>query len=241
LRTGYVVDPAETTTDIATNYGPMTHSLFDEFNALGDFSCTYPGTALVARMRVQTSVPNGIPIPWVWDCTVPSSPWWASSGKIETGPSWMPGYTGQRYIYQTFKWSPARIAALQNCGTDRDNMTYEPDATFDNTDGLHYFGRKKSFASNLPRRYNDTRFSDSDDRPTYTVGSGDALQLVADKTYFTLIRTAAGNASSDQGGLVGQLGNPKACYSTWCIFSNASEILVPEWQVPVPGSKTWNH
>ncbi len=243
LRTGYVVGPSETTADITANYGPMTQSLFDELNAFADVSCAYPGSALVTRLRVQasTSGPNGIPIPYASDCHVPSSQWWPSQGKIETGPSWMPGYTGQRRIYQTFKWSAATIAAIQECGADDHNITYEPDAVFDNYDGLHYFGDKKSWASNLPRKYNDTRYSDSENTPTYTVGSADALQLVASKTYFTLIRAAPGNTTTDRGTLVGQIGMriPKPCYSTWCVFSNASRILVPAWDVPVPGVLSW--
>jgi hypothetical protein len=122
-------------------------------------------------------------------------------------------------------------------------LTYEPDAVFNNLDGQTYFGRKMSFASNLPRRYNDTRWDDTHERPTYTVGSGDALQLVSDKQYFTLIRTAPGNALSDTGSLVAQIGkrSPYTCYSTWCIYSSDSEHLVDEWGVIVPGTRFWSH
>jgi len=244
LRVGYIVDPEASTADLIADYEPMIISLFDEFNSFQDVACSYPGTARVSTMRVETSTggPNNIPIT-PYTCTVPESPWWPATGKIETGPSWMEPYASrnQRYIYQTFWWTQDSLDNIWNCDSLSHNWTYEPDAKFDNYDGLHYFGRKMSWASNLPRKYNDTRWLDSDNEPTYTVGTADAFKLQAGKTYFTLMRTKAGNASTDRGTLVGQIGRRVIgfCYSTWCIDPRASEVLVSPWDVPVPGARLW--
>jgi Right handed beta helix region len=248
LWTGYVVGPDETSSAVIAEYEPMTRSLFDEFNSFTDVSCPYPGNALVARMQVRSGDSASPPtITYPLDCEVPDSAWWPSSGRIMTGPSWVEPYASrnQRYIYQTFTWNTSRIAAIQACANNQyyKNLTYEPDAVFNNLDGQSYFGRKMSFASNLPRRYDDTRFDDNPDTPTYTVGSGDATQLVADRLYFTLMRTNPGNAVSDTGSLNAQIGKrrPRFCYSTWCIYAQATEPLVGEWGVSVPGTRFWSH
>jgi hypothetical protein len=244
LRTGYVIGAGETSAEIVANYAPATQSLFTEFNSFQDISCAYPDTAPIATIRALASSAgsDGIPIT-PFTCQLPTTPWWPASGRIETGPSWLEPYASQqlRYIYQTFTWTQDRLDNITNCDEATHNWTYEPDATFDNYDGLHYFGRKMNWASNLPRKYNDTRWEDSDNEPTYSVGTADAFALQAGKKYFTLMRTAPGNASSDRGKLVGQIGRREIgrCYKTWCIDSRDSKFLVDAWYVPVPGTKTW--
>ena len=243
LHTGYVVDPAASTTDIAADYEPMTRSLVDELNSFETMSCPYSGSPLVNRMMVQTSAPapTGSPtIPGNWYCSGDAH-WWPSSGTIQTGPSYRPGYIGQRFIYQTFKWNASNLSTLvDECSY---KATYEPDAVFYNYDGLHYFGKKRSWLSNLPRKYNDTNFKDSENELVYTVGTANALQLVAGKDYATLIRTDPGNADIDTGKLVGQAGIrvPSICYSTWCVYPKDSEFLIDAWDYSVPGFMSWSH
>lgn len=86
-----------------------------------------------------------------------------------------------------------------------------------------------------------TRDNDNPDTPTYTIGSADASELVAGRTYWTLIRTTAGNTNQDQGYVYGQIGHrtPNLCDSAFCIFSDESKILVDQWDVTVPGIKVW--
>jgi parallel beta-helix repeat protein len=245
LWTGYLIDASQSTSDVVNDYGPMTESLFDELNAFGDVSCTYPGNAPIAVMTVEAdhARPDPITLPPDWFCDYSTVQWWPSSGTIQTGPSYRPGYTGQRYIYQTFIWPQQRIDDLKDCDSHFKNSTYEPDAVFDNYDGLHYFGQKRSWASNLPRKYSDTRFSDNSNEPTYTIGSGDYFKLVGGKRYYTLMRMAAGNATTDRGKVQAQIGvrQPSFCYSTWCINSRKTEPVIPAWQLDVPGYATWSH
>jgi Right handed beta helix region len=245
LETGYVVDTGESSSDIAAGYEPMVHSLFDEFNSFGDYYCAYSGTAKISFLKIKwppipvCAILIGCIYPQPDNCGADEFSWWPNHGTIQTGDSYRPGYEGQRYLYETMVWNQDRIDHVKGC---TDNATYEPDATFDNTDGLHYFGNRRSWASNFPRKYKDTRRDDPPSRPTYTIGNGDMTKLVGGRTYFTLQRMNPGNTATDRGSLYGQVGYryPFFCYSTLCIFAIRSQPLIPAWDLPVPGYREWS-
>lgn len=229
-----------TPTEIADAYAPTVASLFDEVNATGDFSFTYSGTAPVQRMRMKLAGPSTSSI--AFPASPCFDPWWPTEGYVEVGPSNQPGFVGKRRIYQWFRWNAANLLYFKAC---RGNLTIEPDAVFDKSDGLTYLGTKTGAKlSNLPRHYDDTRVDEVvGDETSYTVGSADAQQLIAERKYFTLIRTNPGSASTDQMFVRFQNGVriPAGCYSTWCVYSaavGAEQVVLPKWQT-VPGSFAW--
>ncbi len=163
--------------------------------------------------------------------------WWPNSGHVSVQPSVNPD---QRYVYQSFSWDSTRLNNLKSYPS----VTYEPESWFNNYDGQLYLGNTvKSWSSDLPQSYLDTGFADGNKEKGYTVGTAKASDLTANRSYYTQIWTNLGNASSDTGKLNGQRGKriPDWCYSTWCIFPQATTFLVPAWQVPVPGSMSWSN
>ena len=138
-----------------------------------------------------------------------------------------------------------RLANLDRFKDCRDNLTYEHTAVFYNYDGLHYHGRKLSWLSNVPRKHNDTRWSDNEDERIYAIGVGDVHQLsLLAMRYFTLIRTTPGNASADVGKLLGEHGHrqPGVCFSTWCMYQLNHEFIIDAWKLDeVPGARNWTH
>jgi hypothetical protein len=130
--------------------------------------------------------------------------------------------------------------------------TYEHDFFTDYYDGKAYFNPNSSssgipivvsWSTSLPCPYLDTRISDPAGEKAYTIGSGHAKEIKSNTWYFTRIVTTPGNASTDRGKLVGQVGwsQPAGCCSTWCSFSIKNEFIVPAWQIAIPGSKYWRY
>jgi hypothetical protein len=236
----YMPDPEMSSTEVIADHEPMIESLFDEATAFGDYSYSFPGDAPIRRMTISTY--EAAPSSFQFPTEICSDPWWPVEGSIVTGPTTQQGYPGQRRVYQTFEWDAANLLYLKAC---RANLTVEPDAVYDRSDGLTYLGTKVAKFSNLPRRYDDTRRWDGEDETSYTIGTGDAHQLVAGRTYFTLIRAKPGNSSTDRAFVRFQDGVrlPNFCYSTWCIFPavGSDEIVLGKWQHDVPGSDSWTH
>lgn len=130
--------------------------------------------------------------------------------------------------------------------------TYEHDFFTDYYDGKAYFNPNSSFSgipivvswsTSLPCPYLDTRASDPAGEKAYTIGSGHAEEIRKNLWYFTQIKTTPGNASTDRGKLIAQVGwsQPAGCCSTWCSFSIKNEFIVPAWQIAIPGSKYWRY
>jgi hypothetical protein len=240
LRMGYVLDPSLPVSDAVADYESMLQSLFDELNDFGDVSCSYPGSAPVDRMTLETNYDARTPnydLPVVWDCL--ADLWWPTWGSIQTGRITQGQYDGQRYIRQNFGWNIPHLGWLMGCNPQ---ATFEPDAVFSNYDGQHYFGRKLSWASSLPDKYNDTQAFDSSDEKVYTVGTADVQQLQPNRTYYTLIRTAPGNSATDTGKVDAQAGVrfPAACHRTWCVFPEDTKFMIHAWDYSVPGTMAWS-
>jgi hypothetical protein len=152
---------------------------------------------------------------------------------------------GERYTTQYMWWNDVS-------GFDAIS-TYEHDFFLNNYDGQTYLDSGQDLwgfpnvtyaASNLPRPYLDTRFSDPEGEKAYTIGSSEASSIQANTSYwyYNYIRTLEGNADTDTGKLQAQLGyrSPSWCYeNTWCSYSIAIENLISAWNISVPGSQYW--
>ncbi|HEU4714823.1 MAG TPA: hypothetical protein VFS76_24900 [Pyrinomonadaceae bacterium] len=179
--------------------------------------------------------------------TVAENTWVPTSGKIVTGGA----SEGGRYVRQEMKWT--------NVSGFASDSTYEHDFFLKNSSGEvrgpgTYLDRSQAFdgmpkveyaASDLPRAYLDTRAMDKGDEIAFTIGSAAASDIKPNVTYMSYIRTKDGDASQDDGKLQAQLGRRRVpgCYTTWCSFENEQVPrvnIVPAWQVPVPGVKSWD-
>lgn len=188
--------------------------------------------AAAARAGTENNPPTGC-----------RTPWWPSNGaaraaRVESGGT-------DRYVYQRFRFTSTRISNLRACGL---NITYEHEAVLNNYDGLNYFppssvATPRAVGSNLPRKYWDVRVFDSGNELNFAMGSADARRLVAGTQYWTYIRSKPGNASSDTAKISAQRGHrwPSFCYSTWCIYPDATNHVVPAWAFSVPGNYWWSN
>ena len=86
------------------------------------------------------------------------------------------------------------------------------------------------WASNMPRPYYDTQFSDSPNLDNFTVGSHEPRNFEINKEYYTYMGLVPGSASSVNTVLIkGQRGfrNPSSCFSTWCVFAlQTTEVML---------------
>lgn len=153
---------------------------------------------------------------------------------------------GERYTTQYMWWT--------NVSGFNSTSTYEHDFFLNNYDGQTYLDSGQDLwgfpdvtyaASNLPRAYLDTRFSDPEGEKAYTIGSSEASSIQAYTSYWYLnyIRTLEGNADTDTGKLQAQLGYryPSWCYeNTWCSYAITTINLIPAWNISVPGSQYWS-
>ncbi|MCA1633837.1 MAG: hypothetical protein LC802_08990 [Acidobacteria bacterium] len=179
---------------------------------------------------------------------VDENTWVPVSGRIITAPS----SAGGRYVEQQMKWS--------NVSGFGPNSTYEHDFFLKNSAGTvrgpgTYLDRSETridripivayATSNLPRAYLDSRFKDGTDEIAFTIGCAKASDIKVGETYTSYIRTKDGDASQDDGKLQAQLGHrtPSWCYDTLCSFEDeqvSRVVIVPAWEVPVPGVKAWD-
>lgn len=132
--------------------------------------------------------------------------------EVPTPATWVPSYVfvetgeiepGTRYVRTRMIWSDIS-------GFDA-TSTYEQDFLLDNYDAsplgpaiyldrsrrLDQTPRVKSWRSNLPGAYLDTRFGDGTDEIAYTIGAGQASEIKPGVVYDTLIVTAAGDTDTD--------------------------------------------
>jgi hypothetical protein len=176
--------------------------------------------------------------------------------EVPAAASWVPSYVfvetgeiepGTRYLRMKMMWNDVAGFGATS--------TYEQDFFLDNYDAsplgpgtyldrsrkLDQTPRVKSWQSNLPGAYLDTRFGDGTDEIAYTIGAGQASEIKADVEYDTLIVAADGDADKDSARLSAQLGHqvPAGCTSTWCSLDDGTGSIVdifPAWVIPVPGS-----
>ncbi len=147
------------------------------------------------------------------------------STKSLSHESWAP-YGGtskvnQRYTLQTFYFN--------NTSDFGSTSTYEHETQVYNKSFADYNGY---WSSNLPRAYKDTPFLDSIDN--FTVGSAKASSIRTNYRYYTYMTLRAGSASSATVRIKGQKGHrwPSWCYSTWCIFPDATTGSMATFTAP---------
>jgi hypothetical protein len=184
------------------------------------------------------------------------------SEKSNQLSSWVPdafGYRikpsedhpGKRYLLTVMLWSNASPFNQWS-----NNVTFEPDFNLNNSsesslgtgiylDGSEYVtGIPNVYyaASNLPKAYLDTRFTDSDHVKTFTIGCADASKIKSGIQYKNYIVTDIGSADEDNAQVVFQKGYrlPANVYNTWSVFSNSSyKPFGSGWPISVPGTNTW--
>lgn len=162
-----------------------------------------------------------------------------------------PSAYGGRYTQQNMKWSSINFSTEQ---------TYEHDIFLYNYDRKTYLdGTSTSYPGCYPNAtyaatswpvasqpYLDTRLSENlvsceVDELAYTIGAAQASALQANVDYYTYIRTANGNDTTDKFKLQGQVGHrtPSNCYTTWCSFGDQSYNIIRAWSTNVPGTQSW--
>ena len=97
------------------------------------------------------------------------------------------------------------------------------------------------WSSNLPSAYYDTPFSDSIDN--FTIGSAQASSLSTYTYYYTHMALVGGSVSSATVRIKGQRGHrsPSWCYSTWCIYADATTSSMLTFTAPNPSGTSWTY
>ena len=164
-----------------------------------------------------------------------------------------PSSGGGRYTQQNMLWNAINFTSDQ---------TYEHKVYLYNYDRKTYLdGASTSYpgcyptttyaATNWPaasKPYLDTRLSANlvsceIDELSYTIGAAQADALQTNTNYYTYIRTANGNDTSDKFKLQGQVGyrNPSFCYTTWCSVKYKIYSIIPSWSNIIPGTQSWTY
>ena len=197
-----------------------------------------------------------------WNAAAAPPPGAAGPGTIRhtTSPvaSWVPSYVyvetgetepGVRFVRTRMIWNdvsrfdPSSTFELDFFLDNYDASPLGPGTYLDRSRTFDQSPRVKTWRSNLPNAYLDTRFGDGNDEIAYTIGSGQASAIEPGKEYDTLIVTAAGDTDRDSARLSAQLGvqRPTGCVTTWCSFPAGPGSMVdifpafPAWEIPVPG------
>lgn len=179
--------------------------------------------------------------------------WIPTSGTINVSSTG----TSARFISLQFKWaSNNNLSGFHRSGDN--NETLEMDVWFknDNDQAYFYYNWGAYWSSNQPRAYLDTQFNDGSNPRMFCVGSADAQQFIANKTYYWYIEVdneysnsgTTGESSYGDGGptaIVPQRGRrvPENVYSTWSVFSEQTEANNPPLgysQFNAPGYKSWS-
>jgi len=145
---------------------------------------------------------------------------------------WVP-YAGgsdvnQSYTYQTFYFN--------NISSYGSADTYEHETQVYDKNFANYAGY---WSSNMPSAYYDTPFSDSIDN--FTIGTFTGASLQTYTQYYTYMSLSAGSASSATVRIKGQKGHryPSWCYSTWCVFADATTESMATFTAPTGLSWTY--
>lgn len=127
----------------------------------------------------------------------------------------------QSYTYQTFYFNVA--------GAFGSTSTYEHETQVYDKNFADY---NNYWSSNLPNAYYDTPFADTLDN--FTVGSAQASSIITYTQYFTYMALRPGSASSATVRIKGQKGfrSPSWCYSTWCIWPEATTSSMTTFIAP---------
>ena len=127
----------------------------------------------------------------------------------------------QTYTYQTFYFNNVSSYGSAN--------TYEHETQVYNKNFADYAGY---WSSNMPSAYYDTPFLDSIDN--FTIGTFTGASLKVYTQYYTYMSLKAGSGSTATVRIKGQKGHryPSWCYSTWCVFADATTGSMATFTAP---------
>ena len=138
---------------------------------------------------------------------------------------WAP-YAGGSDVQRTYTLQTFYFNNVSNFGSID---TYEHETQVYNKNFADYAGYR---SSNMPSIYYDTPFLDSIDN--FTIGTFTASSLKAYTQYYTYMSLRAGSASTATVRIKGQKGhrNPSWCYSTWCVWPDATTLSMATFTAP---------
>jgi hypothetical protein len=95
------------------------------------------------------------------------------------------------------------------------------------------------WSSNFPNAYYDTPFSDQIDN--FTIGSFTARQFTINAMYYAQMTLRPQTAPTATVRIKGQLGHryPSSCYSTWCVFADATTSSLVTFTAPITNYLEW--
>jgi len=146
--------------------------------------------------------------------------------------TWAP-YSGSSQVDQTQTW---QTFYFNNLSEYNDVATYEHETQVYNTNFSDYAGY---WSSNMPSAYYDTPFMDEIDN--FTIGTFTAADLKTDTQYYTYMTLSPGTGSNSTVRIKGQKGHrsPGSCYSTWCVFADATTSSMAV--ISAPGNMNWQY
>lgn len=193
--------------------------------------------------------------PVVFAAVLTATAWLPAPVLAASRSTWVPrdglsvmtnNYNGGTYrrLYQNFRWNTAaQLSALQGS-----NVTLEVETHVRCVSGACWASNPRppgsrgiAWDTSMPDGYLDTQFGDDPNLPNLTVGSSDTRGMVAQHYYFTWILASPGTTTTGTGSTWFQIGHrdPSWCSLTWCIFADDTVPVIPNWQLPLPGSRGW--
>lgn len=142
-----------------------------------------------------------------------------------THEPWAP-YGGTSDVQRTYTYQTFYFNNVSNYGSAD---TYEHETQVYNKNFADYAGY---WSSNMPSAYYDTPFSDSIDNFTIGTFTGSSLRVYTQ--YYAYMSLRAGSASTATVRIKGQKGHryPSWCYSTWCVFADATTGSMATFTAP---------
>jgi hypothetical protein len=138
---------------------------------------------------------------------------------------WAPAGGGSE-VYQSYTYSTFYFNDVSDYGSDD---TYEHETQVYDENFADY---DNYWSSNMPDAYYDTPFLDDIDN--FTVGTFSGDELEDDTEYFTYMSLSAGSSQNATVRIKGQMGHrfPSWCYSTWCVFADATTSSMAIFSAP---------
>lgn len=138
---------------------------------------------------------------------------------------WAP-YTGGSDVQRTYTYQTFKFDNVSNYGSAD---TYEHETQVYDKNFADYAGY---WSSNMPSAYYDTPFSDSIDN--FTIGTFTAASLQTETQYYTYMSLSPGTVLNATVRIKGQKGHrfPGWCYSTWCVFADATTQSMATFNAP---------
>lgn len=155
-----------------------------------------------------------------------------SSGSISFSSSTANG----REAKVTFKWNTAGCSEFNDS-----NDTYEQELVFYNYDGKAYATSMRSYRTNLPNHYRDTRFCDSQNEINLAVGTYSANSIIPNKDYYVTYRLGGGNGNRSKYKISVQEGRYYVFQNPGTVFAESTAKLIPfKNGFNAPEFRRWN-